>query len=54
MLENFNQGQKGELQLADAFARVMNKEGMNAYRVRGESYDIGIPEAYKKTMMEFE
>lgn len=53
MLENFNQGQKGELQLTDALARVMNKEGMNAYRVQGESYDIGIPEAYKKTMMEF-
>lgn len=44
---------KGEVELTDALAFVSNKSGMMAFVPDGKSYDLGNPEAYRKTVAEF-
>lgn len=43
----------GEFQLTDALEQVREKFGLYGYRPNGKSYDLGLPEAYRKTMWEF-
>lgn len=44
---------KGEIELTDALAYVADKTGMYACVIDGASYDLGNPEAYRKTVSEF-
>lgn len=44
---------KGEYQLTDALDAVRAEKGMTGYRVAGKAFDIGNPEAYRKTVAEF-
>lgn len=43
----------GEVQLTNALDEVREREGMTAFVPNGESYDIGLPEAYRRTVGEF-
>lgn len=45
--------EKGEFQLTSCIDRLRREEGLNGYLVRGKCYDIGMPEAYLKTLNEF-
>jgi len=45
--------EKGEIQLTTAFEQVCKKTDVFGFLVDGISYDIGIPEAYVKTMSTF-
>jgi len=45
--------EKGEFQLTDALNKVSKEFGMEAFVPEGKSYDIGIPLAYKNTIMEY-
>lgn len=44
---------KGEYQLTDALDAVREENGMTGYRVAGKAFDIGNPEAYRRTVSEF-
>ncbi|WP_026503615.1 sugar phosphate nucleotidyltransferase [Butyrivibrio sp. NC3005] len=44
---------KGEVELTDALEYVRSQSGMYAFVPDGESYDIGNPKAYRKTVNEF-
>ena len=44
---------KGEVELTDALDFVRENAGMMAYVVDGTSYDLGNPEAYRRTVSEF-
>lgn len=44
---------KGEVELTDALAFVSEKHGMYACLIDGESYDLGNPTAYRKTVSEY-
>lgn len=44
---------KGEVELTDALDYVRENAGMMAYVVNGTSYDLGNPEAYRRTVSEF-
>ena len=43
----------GEYQLTDALEAVRKDKGMIGYRIDGNAYDIGNPEAYRKTVAQF-
>jgi UTP--glucose-1-phosphate uridylyltransferase len=45
--------QRGEFQLRDAMATLMQEDGMYACIVKGERYDIGIPQEFVKTVARF-
>ena len=45
--------QDGEIQLTTALQSVCKKDGMAAVLIDGMSYDVGIPEAYKRTVSQF-
>ena len=45
--------QRGEFQLRDAMETLMAREGLYAYEVDGQRYDIGIPEEFIKTVFSF-
>ena len=53
--ENIREGRKsrGEFQLTDALDAIREKSGMIAYRIDGEAFDIGNPEAYRNTVAKF-
>ena len=42
-----------EYQLTTALDRVRSKHGMIAYKPHGKSFDIGLPETYYQTFVEF-
>lgn len=48
-----NKLERGEFQLTSALEQVREKYGMNGYLVDGKSYDIGLPDKYIETVMEF-
>lgn len=55
-LQNIIEGHKtksGEIQLTTALKKVMEKDGMYAIVMNGESYDIGHPKAYMNTMLKY-
>lgn len=45
--------QGGEIQLTSALEEILATEGIGAFVPNGESYDIGVPSAYKKTVTSF-
>lgn len=44
---------RGEFQLRNAMETLMEREGLYAYEVDGQRYDIGIPEEFIRTVMGF-
>ncbi|MCI5904020.1 MAG: hypothetical protein MRZ61_02645, partial [Oscillospiraceae bacterium] len=46
-------GDTSEIQLTSALCKVLDKKGMSGVLVDGESFDVGIPSAYVKTVAEF-
>ena len=44
---------KGEVELTDALAYVCDNKGMYAFVPKGESFDIGNAESYRRTVSEF-
>ena len=44
---------RGEFQLRNAMETLMEREGLYAYEVQGQRYDIGIPEEFIRTVMSF-
>ena len=45
--------QRGEFQLRDAMETLIENEGLYAYEVNGQRYDIGVPEEFIKTVATF-
>lgn len=43
----------GEIQLRDAMAELIRREGMDGYRVAGQRYDTGNPQELLKTVLAF-
>ena len=39
--------------MTDALDTVREKHGLYGFKPNGKSYDIGLPETYRKTMYEF-
>ncbi|NES00781.1 MAG: UTP--glucose-1-phosphate uridylyltransferase [Symploca sp. SIO1B1] len=50
---NHNIREKGEFQLTSCLDKLQQNEGMTGYLVKGEYFDIGMPEFYRQTMMDF-
>lgn len=48
-----NKTSRGEIQLTDALEEVRSTEGMLGYRVKGKSYDVGLPQMYIDTLSKF-
>lgn len=46
-------GSINEVQLTDALIRVLEEKGMNGVVIDGESFDVGIPSEYLKTLKRF-
>lgn len=42
-----------EIQLTDALCKVLKEDGMTGVNIDGSSFDVGIPNAYVKTVSEF-
>jgi UTP-glucose-1-phosphate uridylyltransferase/mevalonate kinase len=49
--QNVREG--GEFQLTPCLDRLRQEEGFVGYVLRGESYDIGVPEKYEETLVKF-
>jgi UTP--glucose-1-phosphate uridylyltransferase len=45
--------EKGEFQLTSCLETLRDDEGMSGYLVKGKTYDIGIPDAYWQTIVDF-
>ena len=50
---NNNFRERGEFQLTSCLDRVRASEGMTGYLVKGKSFDTGMPNAYRQTMIDF-
>ncbi len=50
---NNNFRERGEFQLTSCLDRVRVAEGMTGYVVKGKSFDTGMPNAYRQTMIDF-
>jgi len=50
---NHNIRERGEFQLTSCLDKLQQNEGMTGYLVKGEYFDIGMPEFYRQTMMDF-
>lgn len=44
---------KGEFQLTTCLERLRQGEGMTGYLVKGQYFDIGMPEFYRQTILDF-
>lgn len=51
-IEN-NIRESGEFQLTSCLDRVRQEEGFSGYIIQGRRFDIGLPEAYRKTVEDF-
>ncbi|BAZ68147.1 MAG: UTP--glucose-1-phosphate uridylyltransferase [Pelatocladus maniniholoensis HA4357-MV3] len=53
--ENINNKfrERGEFQLTTCLEQVRQQEGMTGYVVQGKSFDIGIPDVYLQTLIDF-
>jgi UTP--glucose-1-phosphate uridylyltransferase len=49
--KNFRE--RGEFQLTSCLDRLCQEEGMTGYVVQGKSFDIGLPDVYWQTMIDF-
>ena len=45
--------EKGEIQLSTAIDKLIMKNKMDGYIIKGESFDIGTPEKYYETFCKF-
>ena len=45
--------ERGEFQLTSCLDRLREDEGMTGYAVNGQTFDIGLPDAYRQTMIDF-
>jgi len=43
----------GEFQLTGCLDRLRREEGVTGYTVKGRRFDIGLPEAYRQTLIDF-
>ncbi|NER49101.1 MAG: GHMP kinase [Symploca sp. SIO1A3] len=50
---NHNIRERGEFQLTSCLDKLQQNEGMTGYLVKGEYFDIGMPEFYRQTMIDF-
>ncbi|PLZ98431.1 UTP--glucose-1-phosphate uridylyltransferase [Fischerella thermalis CCMEE 5268] len=50
---NHNFRERGEFQLTTCLEKVRQVEGMVGYIVQGQSFDIGMPDAYLQTLIDF-
>jgi UTP--glucose-1-phosphate uridylyltransferase len=48
-----NLREKGEFQLTSCLDRLRQDDGVTGYLVDGKRYDVGVPDAYRQTVMEF-
>ena len=48
-----NRLNRGEIQLTDALEEVRAASGMMGCRIKGKSYDVGLPQMYIETVREF-
>ncbi len=48
-----NLREKGEFQLTSCLDRLRREEGFSGYIVDGKRFDVGVPDAYRQTVMEF-
>lgn len=55
LAENINKDfrEKGEFQLTSCLDSLRQAEGMTGYLVKGKCFDIGIPDAYWQTLIDF-
>jgi UTP--glucose-1-phosphate uridylyltransferase len=49
--QNFRE--RGEFQLTSCLDRLRQEEGMTGYLVKGQYFDMGMPEFYRQTMIDF-
>jgi len=49
--QNFRE--RGEFQLTSCLDRLRQEEGITAYLVKGQYFDMGMPEFYRQTMIDF-
>ena len=45
--------ERGEFQLTSCLERLQQEEGMTGYVVKGECFDIGLPDVYRQTIIDF-
>ena len=45
--------ERGEFQLTSCLDRLRQEEGFIGYVIKGRSFDIGVPEQYKRTLFEY-
>lgn len=45
--------ERGEFQLTSCLDRLRQQEGMTGYVVKGKSFDIGMPDVYRQTIIDF-
>lgn len=48
-----NVRERGEFQLTSCLDRLRQEDGFSGYVVRGRRFDIGLPEAYRQTVIDF-
>jgi UTP--glucose-1-phosphate uridylyltransferase len=48
-----NNREKGEFQLTSCLDRLRREEGFGGCVVKGRRFDIGLPDAYRQTMIDF-
>jgi UTP--glucose-1-phosphate uridylyltransferase len=53
--ENINKDfrEKGEFQLTSCLDSLRQAEGMTGYVVKGKCFDVGLPDAYRQTLIDF-
>jgi UTP--glucose-1-phosphate uridylyltransferase len=48
-----NLRERGEFQLTSCLDRLRQEDGFTGYVVQGRRFDIGLPDAYRQTMIDF-
>ncbi|MDJ0618088.1 MAG: UTP--glucose-1-phosphate uridylyltransferase [Calothrix sp. MO_192.B10] len=48
-----NLRERGEFQLTSCLEKLRQIEGMTGYIIQGKSFDIGLPDCYRQTMIDF-
>ena len=49
-----NVRERGEFQLTSCLDKLRQEEGFSGYLVKGKCFDIGVPEAYRKSMIDLQ
>ena len=48
-----NLREKGEFQLTSCLDRLRQEDGFSGYIVKGRRFDVGVPDAYRQTIMDY-